>query len=136
MHRLVISSILVLAAFGAHAEPRMEPGLWEFSNTMTTPNAPKPQTATVKRCITEKQVKNPALLQGKQDKDCKITPKGKTGDSYAWQMECPKSGMKGSGTMRYGKGTVEGETTMTASSKGQPVEITTKTKGRRLGACK
>ena len=136
MKRILIASIFALAALGAHAEQRMQPGLWEFANTMTTPNAPKPQTATIKRCITEKEVKNPALLHAKSAKDCKVTPKGKTGDAYAWEMECPKSSMKGSGTMRYGKDTVEGETRMTASSKGQPIEVTTKTKGRRIGPCK
>lgn len=136
MVRILIASILAVAALSVHAEQRMAPGLWEFTNTMTTPKAPKPQTATIKRCITEKEVKNPALLQGKADKDCKVTPKGKSGDAYAWEMECAKSGMKGSGTMRYGKGTVEGETKMTASSKGEPVEITTKMKGRRVGPCK
>jgi hypothetical protein len=133
---LIASSVLMLAMTAANAQQHMQPGLWEFANTMTTPNAPKPQTATIKRCITEKEVKNPALLQAKAGKDCKVTPKGKTGEAYAWQMECPKSGMKGSGTMRYGKDTVEGETKMTASSKGQPIEVTTKTKGRRLGPCK
>lgn len=136
MIRILILSILSLAASAVHSEQRMEPGLWEFTNTMTMPKAPKPQTATIKRCITEREVKNPALLQGKSDKDCKVTPKGKSGDGYAWEMECPKSGMKGSGTMRYGKGTLEGETKMTAPSKGQPVEITTKMKGRRIGPCK
>ena len=136
MYRILIASTFILAAFSVHAQPRMEPGLWEFSNTMTTPKAPKPHVATIKRCIGEKEVKDPALLHGKQNKDCKVTPKGRTGDAYAWEMECPKSGMKGSGTVRYGKGTLESETRMTASSKGQPVEITTKMKGRRIGPCK
>lgn len=130
------SSVDAQTAARSAAQPRMQPGLWEFTNTMTTPKASKPQTATIKQCFTEKQVKNSALLQGKPDKDCKVTPKGKSGDVYAWEMECPKSGMKGSGTMRYGNGTVEGESKMTASSKGQPVEITTQVKGRRIGPCK
>jgi len=137
VYRILIASTLALAALGAHsAEPRMQPGLWEFSSTMTTPNAPKPQTATIKQCITDKEVKNPALLQGKPNKDCKVTPKTKSGDAYSWEMVCPNTGMKGSGTVRYGKGTLEGETKMTAASKGQPVEITTKMKGRRIGPCK
>ena len=136
MHRILIASTLALAALSAHAQPRMQPGQWEFTNTMTTPKAAKPQTAAIRQCITEKDVKNPALMQAKPGKDCKVTPKGKSGDVYSWEMECPKSGMKGSGTVRYGKGTLEGETKMTASSKGQPVEITTKMKGRRVGPCK
>ena len=135
MVRILIGSLIVLACAAAHAQ-KMEPGQWEFTNTVVSPKAPKPQTVTTKRCITKKDVTDPAHFQGKLQADCKVTPKGKTGDDYAWEMSCPKSGMKGSGTTRYGKDTVEGETKVSGSSKGQPFEVTTKMKGRRVGPCK
>ena len=135
MFRLAIVLTIALAASAAHAQ-KMEPGEWEFTNTMSSPKLPKPQTMTMKRCITKEDVTDPAHFQGKPEADCKVTPKGKKGDAYAWEMSCPKSGMKGSGTTRYGKNTVEGETKITASSKGQPFDMTTKMKGRRLGPCK
>ena len=135
MLRLAIVLAIALAASAAHAQ-KMEPGEWEFTNTMSSPKLPKPQTMTMKRCITKEDVTDPAHFQGKPEADCKVTPKGKQGDAYAWEMSCPKSGMKGSGTTRYGKNTVEGETKVTASSKGQPFDMTTKMKGRRLGPCK
>jgi uncharacterized protein DUF3617 len=135
MLRILIGPLMVLACAAAHAQ-KMEPGQWEFTNTITLPKAPKPQTISTKRCITKQDVTDPAHFQGKPESDCKVTPKGKTGDSYAWEMSCPKSGMKGSGTTRYGKDTVEGETKVSGSSKGQPFEMTTKMKGRRVGPCK
>ena len=135
MFRLAIALAIVLASPAAHAQ-KMEPGEWEFTNTMSSPRLPKPQTMTMKRCITKEDVTDPAHFQGKPEADCKVTPKGKQGEAYAWEMSCPKSGMKGTGTTRYGKNTVEGETKVTASSKGQPFDMTTKMKGRRLGPCK
>ena len=135
MLRLGMGCLIALACVAAHAQ-KMEPGQWEFTNTMTSPKLPKPQTMTMKRCITKEDVSDPSHFQGKPEADCKVTPKGKSGESYTWEMSCPKSGMKGSGTTRYGKSTVEGETKITASSKGQPFEMTTKMKGRRLGPCK
>ena len=135
MFRILMGSCIALACMAAHAQ-QMEPGEWEFTNTMTSAKLPKPQTMTIKRCVTKEDVNDPAHMQGKPEADCKVTPKGKTGDSYSWEMSCPKSGMSGSGTTRYSKRTIEGETKMTASSKGQPFEMTTKMKGRRLGPCK
>ena len=135
MLRMLVGSLIAFACAGAHAQ-KMEPGQWEFTSTTSSPKTPKPHTMTIKQCITKADVTDPAHFQGKLEPDCKVTPKGKTGDSYAWEMSCAKSGMKGSGTTRYGKGTVEGETKITGSSKGQPFEMTTKMKGRRVGACK
>ena len=135
MFRIAMALAIALASSAAHAQ-KMEPGEWEFTNTMSSPKLPKPQTMTMKRCITKEDVTDPAHFQGKPESDCKVTPKGKQGESYAWEMSCPKSGMKGTGTTRYGKNTVEGETKITASSKGQPFDMTTKMKGRRLGPCK
>ena len=135
MFRLAIALAIALASSAAHAQ-KMEPGEWEFTNTMSSPKLPKPQTMTMKRCITKEDVTDPAHFQGKPEADCKVTPKGKKGEAYAWEMSCPKSGMKGAGTTRYGKNTVEGETKITASSKGEPFDMTTKMKGRRLGPCK
>ena len=133
-----MGSMIALASVAAHAQ--MQPGEWEFTNTMTSPKLPKPQTMTMTRCLTKEDVSDPAHFQGKPDADCKVTQKGKKGDRYAWEMSCPKSGMRGSGTTRYGKGTVEGETKISSpgkgKGKGEPFEMTTKINGRRLGPCK
>jgi hypothetical protein len=135
MIRMLMGSLLAVACTVVHAQ-RMEPGEWEFTNTMTSPKQPKPQTMTMKRCLTKEDVSDPAHFQGTPESDCKVTQKGKKGERYAWEMSCPKSGMKGAGTTRYSKSTIDGEARITASSKGQPIEMATKMKGRRLGPCK
>jgi uncharacterized protein DUF3617 len=133
--RIWIGSMVALAAFAAQAQ-QMEAGEWEFTNTMSSPMLPQPQTMTMKRCLTSKEVSDPAGWQPRPESDCKVTPKGKSGDSVSWDISCPKAGMNGSGTARLSGASVESETKMTMSGQGQSVQMTTKTKGRRVGPCK
>ena len=135
MFRIWIGSMVALAALAAQAQ-QMEAGEWEFTNTMSSPMLPQPQTMTMKRCLTTKEVSDPAGWQPRPESDCKVTPKGRSGDSVSWDIACPKSGMNGSGTARLTGATVESETKMTMSGQGQSVQMTTKTKGRRVGPCK
>jgi hypothetical protein len=135
MLRTLIGSMLALAAGCALAQ-QMEPGEWEFTSTMTSPMLPQPQTMTMKKCITAQDVKDPTRWQGKPEGDCRMTPKGRSGANYQWEMSCPKSGMRGSGTVRYGKGSVTSETKVISTHEGKSFEMFTKMKGRRIGACK
>jgi hypothetical protein len=135
MFRTLIGSMLALAAGGAVAQ-QMEPGEWEFTSTVTSASLPQPQTMTMKRCVTKDDVSDPARWQGKPENDCRMTPKGRSGELHSWEMACPKSGMRGSGTVRYGKGTVESETRVVSSAQGKSFEMLTKMKGRRVGPCK
>jgi len=108
MFRTLTASTLAFAALAAHAQ--MQPGEWEFTNTMSSAALPQPQTMTMKKCITSQQAGDPAGWQPRPESDCKVTPKGRSGESVSWDIACPKSGMKGSGTARLGQGTVESET--------------------------
>ena len=134
MFRTLTASTLAFAALAAHAQ--MQPGEWEFTNTMSSAALPQPQTMTMKKCITSQQAGDPAGWQPRPESDCKVTPKGKSGDSVAWDISCPKAGMNGTGTARLAGATIEGETKMTMSGQGQNVQMTTRTKGRRVGPCK
>ena len=58
MFRIWIGSMVALAAFAAQAQ-QMEAGEWEFTNTMSSPMLPQPQTMTMKRCLTSKEVSDP-----------------------------------------------------------------------------
>ena len=135
MLRTLTASMLAFATLAAHAQ-QMEPGEWEFTNTMSSPALPQPQTMTIKQCVTSKMAGDPAGWQPRPESDCKVTPKGKSGDSVSWDISCPKAGMNGTGNARLAGATIEGETKMTMSGQGQSVEMTTKTKGRRVGPCK
>ncbi len=137
MHRSLIAAILAAAATTALGQQQMEPGEWEFTSTMTSPMLPTPQSMTTRTCVKKENAGDPMSWAGKQPPDCKTTPKSKSGDSYSWEMACPSSGMRGTGTARYGRGTVESEMKMSGSStKGDQFDMTTKVSGRRLGPCK
>lgn len=137
MYRSLLAAILAASATAGLGQQQMEPGEWEFTNTMTSPMMPGPQTMTMKKCVTKEEAGNPMNWSGRQDRDCKITPKGTSGDTHTWDMSCPSSGMRGTGKTRVGRGTIESEMKMSGSStKGDKFEMATRMSGRRLGPCK
>jgi hypothetical protein len=60
----------------------------------------------------------------------------KSSSQMAWDMACPSSNMTGRGSVRMGRGTMESEMQMRGEHKGQKIDMTTRTTGRRLGPCK
>ena len=136
MHRLTYLVLIAMCAPVLAQE--MEPGEWQFTTTMTSPMMPKPQVMTHTRCV-KKGDTDPSKLGGDHDKgksDCKMTPGKMSGGNYSWEVTCPQSGMKGSGTARATGTTVESEMRMSGTQQGKKFEMNTKTSGKRLGACK
>ena len=137
MKRQLAAAILSAASSAVFAQPPLEPGEWEFTNTMSSPMLPSPQTMTMKKCVKKEDARDPMSWSGKQDRDCKVTPRETSGDTHSWEMSCPSSGMRGTGKTRVGRSTVESEMKMSGSStRGEKFEMTTKMSGRRLGPCK
>jgi hypothetical protein len=133
----VVFAFLLAAGMPALGQG-LEPGEWEFSSTMTSPMFPKPQSMNFKHCIKKEDADNPERWMGQKQRetDCKFTPLKKSGDGYSWEMNCPTSNMKGSGTVRIGQGTMQSDMRMSGDAKGQKFEMHTKMSGKRLGACK
>ena len=130
--------VLLAMAPGTAIALEIEPGEWEFTSISTSRLFPGPQNATFRRCIQKEEAANPDRWMsdpGGQG-DCKLTPGAKTHDSYRWTMECPKANMRGTGTARMTRGTMEGETLMNGEVQGQKFELRTKVSGKRLGPCK
>ena len=133
--------IYVVAAAGV-AWPvlaaEIEPGEWEFTSVSTSALFPGPQNATFRRCIRKEEAANPDrwMSDPGQQGDCKLIPGAKTHDSYNWRMECPKANMRGTGTARMTRATMEGETIMNGEVQGKKFEVRTKVTGKRLGPCK
>ena len=127
-----------LALCGPALGQGLEPGEWDFSSTMTSAMLPKPQSMNFRHCIKKEDAGNPERWMGQKQRetDCKFTPLKKSGDGYSWAMDCPKSKMKGSGTVKIGQGTMQSEMRMSGDAGGKPFEIHTKMTGRRVGACK
>ncbi|OGA12152.1 MAG: hypothetical protein A3D95_15815 [Betaproteobacteria bacterium RIFCSPHIGHO2_12_FULL_69_13] len=132
----ILFGLALAAASAAAAAQELEPGEWRFTSTVTSPMLPKPQTMSVTQCVKREDAADSSRWMGKQDGDCKVTPGRKTGDSFSWEVSCPKSGMRGKGSVRYGRGTIESEIQMSGDMQGRKFDMLTKMSGRRLGPCK
>ena len=130
--------LALLAALSPPAAAQsMEPGEWELVTTMNSPMLPAPQSTTMTQCVSKADADDPAGLSMKgQPSDCTMTPGARSGDRYSWTMACPKQGMAGSGTMRFGGGTMETDIRVVMEMQGQKMEMHTRTAGRRLGPCR
>jgi hypothetical protein len=137
MRKGTLAAILALSC-GSALAAEIEPGEWEFTSTSTSRLFQGPQTASFKRCIRKEEAANPDkwMLQPDPQGDCKLTPLSKTADSYTWSMECPKANMRGTGSARMSRTSMEGETQMTGEVQGKKFELRTKVTGRRVGPCK
>jgi len=136
MKRIALAG-LILVWPPAYAQ-ELDPGEWEFTSTSTSQLFSGPQTIRFRRCIRQEDAANPDQWMGKPDPtgDCKLTPLKKTADTYAWGMECPKANMRGTGTARMSRATMEGESSMSGEVQGRKFELRTKVTGKRLGPCK
>ena len=130
--------LLGLAAFPlAVMSAELEPGEWEFTSTSTSRLFSGPQTASFRRCIRKEEAQNPDRWMADPGQgDCKVIPGAKKGDTYTWVMECPSAKMRGSGSARLSRTSMEGETNMTGEVQGQKFDLRTKVTGKRLGPCK
>ena len=134
MRKLLLLFLSMTPAMASAAE--IEPGEWEFTSVSTSRLFPGPQNATFRRCIKKEEAANPDRWMSDAGQDCKLTPGAKTENSYSWTMVCPKANMRGTGTARMTRATMEGETIMNGELQGQKFELRTKVSGKRLGPCK
>ena len=128
---------LMMAAMCAPAlGQEMEPGEWEFTTSMSAPGMPQGQTFTNKRCVT-KDDQDPSRWADKHKgaSDCTVSGFKKSPGTQSWEVMCPKSGTRGSGTARFTRSTVESELRLTSEGGGKQFEMLTKTTGKRLGGC-
>jgi hypothetical protein len=137
MIRTIIAAMLAAICAPALAQ-QLDPGEWQFDTIISSPAMPKPQSSTFTRCVKVEEAADPSKWGGKPpaQSDCATTPGRKSSDSYAWEVSCPKSGMKGKGSARFGRGTVQSEMRMTGEMQGRKFDVLSKTSGKRLGPCK
>jgi hypothetical protein len=137
MKKLLLA--FLAAASGAALAQGLEPGQWEFNSVMIVQGAAKanPTTLNVKRCISKEEAADPQKWWGKQaDKsDCKVTPGKKGGNSFTWELSCPKQNMRASGVATVGRGTMESTQTIVTERQGKKAEMTMKMTGKRIGPC-
>jgi hypothetical protein len=136
MIKTLIGTLLSMASACAFAQG-LEPGEWQFSTTLKVPGAPKPQTALSTQCVTKEDADPDRWMRKHAPQgDCKLTTARKSGDTFTMEVTCPKSSMRGHGTTRMGRGTMESEMALSGEQQGRKVEMYTRTTGKRLGPCK
>ena len=129
---------IALACAGALAAARVlaqdvEPGEWEFVTEVTMAGLPRPQQAGMRLCLTSQTARDPLRWNAHPlPSDCRVATMKLGPDAASWQMECPSSGLRGSGNMRYRRGSLTAESQLGG---GASVDMRTKTQGRRLGPC-
>jgi hypothetical protein len=129
--------LVLAAAAGAAGAQEMEPGEWQFTSTATSAMFPQPQTSVTTHCVRKEDAADPSRWMGnKPDSDCKMTLQPRSGDRQAFEFACSKSGMRGGGTIRHGRDSVQSELRMAGTVQGQSFEISTSTSGKRLGPCR
>ncbi len=135
--RRLLAALLVAAPTCLLAQA-LEPGEWEFTATTRSPMLPKPHSVTTKQCVKKEDADNPERWMGRQDgkSDCQFTHGKKGPDTVTWEMNCPKSNMRGSGSARLGAGTVASDMHLSGEMRGQKFDMRTQMTGRRLGPCK
>jgi len=133
---IVLAAALALCAAGARAAGMM-PGRWEISSTVTSPAMPGVRPATRTQCFGAQQNWDPAsmLEPGRDHPDCEVTVTSARPEDFSWTMQCPQSGKRGSGKMRYGSTSMQGQMRTESAVGGQRFDITQKISARRLGPC-
>ena len=133
--RFFFAGVLSAVCLPAAAQT-MEPGNWLFTSTITSSLLPQPQTTTSTQCVSKEDASDPTRFTGSgQTANCKVTPGSRSSDSYNWTVSCPDQGMRGAGTARFGRGSIDSEMQMTIETGGQKMEMQTRTAGRLQGPC-
>jgi uncharacterized protein DUF3617 len=133
--RIVLVLLLGIAA--PAWSQALQPGEWELTTTTASRILTQPQSATFKRCLNKEDAANPeALLSREANKnDCKVTPGARAGDTYNWEVSCAKPRLRGTGTATVRGNSLQSEMQLKLEVQGQSLPVTTRTTGRRLGAC-
>jgi hypothetical protein len=137
MIRPLVVVLLAAASSGAAAQQGMAPGDWELTTTISSPMMPQPQTMTVKRCIKAEDLAEPSRWMGGSPpgSDCTLTPGERDARGASWQMACPSQGLEGRGRARFNEGMLDSEMQMSGMQEGKKFQLSTRTRGRRLGPC-
>jgi len=125
-----LSLLLALFVSAAHAQ-RMEEGEWEFVSDIAMPGLPRPQQSGYRACLTSEQARDP-MYWGRGatvPSDCRVTTVKLGPDATSGELECPASNLRGAGRAQLSRGSMSSELRLSGG-------VVTKTRGRRLGACK
>jgi Protein of unknown function (DUF3617) len=136
------------AVFAQGPGPRRD-GNWDVTIEMQMPNMPNmPQGMTIPpikttQCITKEQAADPSKAMptppqrgGGPAPDCKVSDYKTVGNKVTWSMSCTgAAAASGTGEFVYTDDAYTGQMVMNVERGGQPMAMTMKYTGKRLGDC-
>ena len=135
---LVATAVLPLLAQAA----QVEPGSWEFTVDMKAEGLgafqPKPGPIVNTRCITPEQAANPAKVMSEAGArgECQFSNERDTGSEFSFDVRCKgRVPMEGSGKMRYGATTMDGDISLDGDAQGMRFTTRSHVSAKRLGPC-
>jgi len=136
LKRIVPCMLAALCVAPAALAQKVEPGEWQITSTVTSPMFPKAETRVERHCVRKEEVDDPNRWMGQMAPDCKVTTKGQSADSLSWEVSCPQTGMRGTGTMRWTRTSMDIDMEMAGNMQGQKFEMKSRVSGKRVGPCK
>ncbi len=135
-----VACATVLGAQGAG--PRRD-GNWQVTIQMEMPGLPQQMPPMVTtQCITKEEAADPqkSLPQrpqrGGMPDQCKVSDYKTDGNKITWSVRCEgQNAMTGTGEAIYKDDTYTGAMVMNMTQNGQPMTMTMKVAGKRLGDC-
>jgi hypothetical protein len=143
MHELRVGIMAVAAGMAfattvAAGGPKLKPGKWEITRTVTNSKAAQPYTTTQTNCISEADAADPVKVMTTGG-NCVVKDRSEKGDSVKWTMECRgekgAAAMESTGEIKASGNRAEGGTEMKYAMGGDSVVIKTTWKGKRVGDC-
>ncbi len=115
----------------------IEPGMWEMTSTMEMPMLPQPRVNTSMDCVEESELSPEAMTEEDMDPSCTFDTSVVDGNTMKWSMDCKakEGASRGEWEVTSHGDTLTGGGTITMDMQGQPMVMTMKWDGKRVGDC-
>ena len=127
------SLLVLLYAFVSAAWADIDPGNWELTATTELQGIKELTSFTQTRCLTAEDARDPSRLFGSAPgASCQFVNRNDTGSVFTFEIVCDAGQpIRGAGTVRYGRDSVNGELEL----KAQGFAARSRISGRRSGGC-
>jgi len=133
---VVATSLFVTITLAAPG--KMQPGSWEITTQLEMPGMPLAMPShSVKHCYTREDVESGTRTAPRSDDaNCKIKNYRVKGNTASWDVACTgKEGFTGSAVATMSSTSYSGQMKMNMQHNGQPMQMTHRWTGKRVGDC-
>jgi hypothetical protein len=124
----------LLAPMAALAD--IEPGNWQLVVAVSVAGMGEMEPVTRTQCVTAEDARDPSRLFGQSNLNCTFADRQDTGSAFTFTVSCGGAvPVTGSGRVRYGRDTLDGDMELSGDAAGQKFVTRSKVNGRRTGAC-